>query len=274
MLCESENARYYKMNELVRQYFREGVHFEKVIFLSDSSEMHWSDITQMVPDFPRGWFELSRISVENRLHFTYDFWLDRLPFHAKVYPALGSYFEKLDDIGAVLIRNHDLWNVELIYSLRDNSSFFRGAAPASLSDIEEVKMSLRIPLPRDYLAFMKIHNGFGRLSEMGLLKVDELMDAKRHLMDLILKSDQPIKSGLNSVDPTALCPFYEVSGLDSFQCFYADWYPGSEVGNVFFSGIDYTVSDTSQQNNGAENFAFPTFLEWLICYLDGMSISP
>ena len=31
-------------------------------------------------------------------------------------------------------------------------------------------------LPKDYWSFLQIHNGFGRLAEIGLLPVDELED--------------------------------------------------------------------------------------------------
>ena len=259
------------MNSLVGQYFREGPNFEKVIFLNERSELSWDDIVEITPDFPRGWFELSRISIENRRDFIYDFWLDRLPFNVNAGPALGRFFEKLDDVGVVLSCSRGIWTSELVYSLSDNSSFFRGSIPASFPDLEEAKMSLGLSLPRDYLAFAKIHNGFGRLSEMGLLKLDELGDAKRRLSQLILKTDQLVKSGPVSVDPGALSPFYEVYGLDSFQCFYADWYPGSEMGNVYFSGIDYAVSDISNPKIWGDNLAFTTFLEWLAYYLEGMS---
>jgi len=262
-----------KMNRLVNQYFLEENRFEKVIFLADSLDLDWSAVTEIISDFPRGWFELSRISVQDRIQFTYDFWLDRLPFHINMSSVLNQFFGKLEDVGVVLICNEGLWSCELIYSLKDNSSFFRGCPGASSPDIEEVKMSLGFSLPRDYFAFMKIHNGFGRRSEMGLLKLDELVDARRRLSQSILKADRIVKSGSTSVDPGALLPFYEVYGLASFQCFYTDWYPGNEPGNVYFSGVDYTVSDTRREKFWNENLAFSSFLEWFIYYLEGMSIS-
>jgi hypothetical protein len=261
------------MNTLVTQYFREGPNFEKVIFLNEASNLGWNDIVKMIPDFSRGWFELSRISVENRIHFTYDFWLDRLPFHVNVYPALDSFFGKLGDVGVVLVYAQEMWSSELIYSFHDNSSFFRGLPGASLPDLEEMKVGFGFSWPRDYLSFMKMHNGFGHLSEMGLLKLEDLARAKRDLTHLVLKSDRIIKSGAVSIDPGALYPFYEVYGLSSFQCFYRDWYPTSEMGNIYFSGMDYKVSDTQQEKYWSDQLAFPTFLEWLVYYLEGMSIS-
>jgi hypothetical protein len=93
-------------------------------------------------------------------------------------------------------------------------------------------------------------------------------------MEMIIKAPHVVKSGFVAVDPGTLVPFYESSGLNSFQCFYADWYPGSEMGNLYFSGLDYTVSDLTRQSAWEENGAFPTFLEWLASYLEGMEIAP
>ena len=41
------------------------------------------------------------------------------------------------------------------------------------------------------------------------------------------------------------------------------------MGNVYLSGIDYTLSDVSDKKAWAENLAFPTFSEWLAYYLRG-----
>ena len=79
--------------------------------------------------------------------------------------------------------------------------------------------------------------------------------------------------GEASLDPHSLFPFYEEYGLGSFQCFNAEWYPGSEMGNVYFSGIDYTLSDISDRSTWSENLAYPTFLEWLTEFLEGMNTS-
>lgn len=262
------------MNSLVRQYFSEGNNFDKIIFLNDCSSMSWNELSKITPACPRGWFELSRISVENRIHFTYDFWVDQLPFNAHAGPILSCFFEKLDDVDVVLNLKNDSWSAELVYSLNDNSSFFRGLPGATQSNLDEIKTNFSLSLPKDYLSFMKIHNGFGQLSEMGLLKIEELSTAKRRLTEMILKTDQLVKSDSVTVDPSALFPFYEVYGLSSFQCFYADWYPTNQMGNVYFSGIDYTVSDVKLEGALSENLAFPTFLEWFVYYLEGMNLSP
>ncbi|MBX7067718.1 MAG: SMI1/KNR4 family protein [Parachlamydiales bacterium] len=260
------------MNSLSRQFFTANKEsgFSHVRILTDEPNCSWEEVSELAFDIPRGWYELSRISPEDRVEFTRDFWLDRLPYHPSAHPAFFEFFERLDDVAVVLVRKMDdeePMDAELVYSLADNSSFFRGRPP-----LVEMENELEVNLPRDYLSFLKIHNGFGKLSEMGLIEFQDVPDARRRLIDLILKTEKRIKSGEAEVDPGALIPFYEALGLSSFQCFYSDWYPGSEMGNVYFSGIDYTISDVSQKRAWVENLAFPTFSEWLSYYLQGMTL--
>lgn len=159
----------------------------------------------------------------------------------------------------------------MVYSLEDNSSFFRGKPPCTEADLAELKNELGVSPPRDYLAFKKIHDGFGKLSEMGLLEIGELADARRRVIELLLTANHSLRSGSTIIDPSSLIPFYEAFGLASYQCFFTDWYPGSEMGNVYLSGIDYTISDLKANS---DNLAFNTFLEWLAYYLQGMNLSP
>ncbi len=163
-------------------------------------------------------------------------------------------------------------DAELVYSLADGSTFFRGKPPCGDGDIQELRNEIDVSFPRDYLSFLKIHNGFGKLSEMGLLEIQELADVRRRVIEMILKTDRRVRSGELIVDAGGLFPFFEALGLSSFQCFYTDWYPGSEMGNVYLSGIDYTISDVSNKKSWVENLAFPTFSEWLSCYLQGMNL--
>ena len=261
------------MNALVRQFFKED-QFKEVRFLSDEPTATWGEISKIAFDLPRGWFELSRVSPRDRIEFTRDFWLDRIPYHPSAHPAFFEFFEQLDDVAVVLtrIREDEPFDAELVYSFADNSSFFRGRPPCTGGDLLALKDEIELDLPRDYLSFVQIHNGFGKLSEMGLLEVEEIAYAKRRVMDLILQTEKRVKSGDLDVDPGSLIPFYEALGLSSFQCFYTDWYPGSEMGNVYLSGIDYTLSDVHDKKTWAENLAFPTFSEWLVYYLQGMNL--
>jgi hypothetical protein len=262
------------MNRLVNQFFNKSNEspFEEVVFVDCQSK--WEELLKIAPNLPRGWYELSQISRDNRVDFTRDFWLDHIPYNPSAHVILFEFFERLDDIFIVLAKpkTSSKFIPELVYSLEDHSCFFRGQLPASREVIDSVLEQLDVNLPKDYVSFLKIHNGFGKLSEMGLLKIEEMEDAKRRVEDLIMRSERKVRSGIHVIDPKALYPFYEALGLSSFQCFYTDWYPQDEMGNVYLSGIDYTVSDVSDKRSWQENLAFTTFSQWLSFYLQGMNL--
>lgn len=261
------------MNSLVREFFTAGEGgIEEVFFLEEKRDLGWEEASQLCPALPRGWYELSRLISEDRIEFARDFWLSKLPFQPSVHAWIEEFFGTLDDVNVVLVRKkkEELFSPELVYSLNENRSFFRGKPAAAEEDLFRLQEEIPFPIPRDYLSFAKIHNGFGKLSEMGLLKVEKVPDARRKLIRDFIEKD--LTSGDLPVDLGSLVPFYESSGLLSYQCFYADWYPGSEMGNVNVSMIDHTISDTSDPKIGMEEKAFPSFLDWLGRFLEGMSV--
>lgn len=263
------------MNSLARQFYEKGSesNLQEVFFLNEDRNANWTELSEKSPDLPRGWFELSRISPVERIEFIRDFWFDLLPFHPRVHSAIFDFFSRLDDVAVVIARREDELHPEMIYSLADNSTFFRGLPPATEEDLREFRNEIGISLPRDYLAFLRLHNGFGKLSELGLLRIEDVGVCRHKVKELLLNVEKTVTSGGRAVDPDSLVPFFEAYGLTSYQCFYADWYPGSEMGNVYLSGIDYTISNTRDRKSWIENLAFPTFLDWLSHYLEGMSLS-
>jgi len=266
------------MNSQIRDFFRvdksHDPHFKEVRFLSEESDLCWEEIKNT--GLSRGWFELSRIPVEDRVEFSKEFWLSCFSFHPVATKTLIDFFNQLDDIVVLICRQteEEPWESELVYSLRDNSCFFRGRPPAEEGQIDWTKKQLGFNLPHDYWAFFRLHNGFGKLTELGMLAIEDLAEAKNQLVATCLKSDKLLRMGEASLDPHSLFPFYEEYGLGSFQCFNAEWYPGSEMGNVFFSSIETTISDISDRKTWTENLAYPTFLEWLSAFLEGVNRSP
>lgn len=267
------------MNSQAREFFRADgpkseVHFHEVRFVSEEPEAQWEELSPT--GLPRGWFELSRIQPLDRVEFTREFWLGRLPYQPAATDRIAKFFDLLDDVAVILCRQtiEEPWQPELIYSLADNSSFFRGLPPADEEEIDWARASLRVELPRDYKAFHRIHNGFGKLTEMGLIPLEELADVREKLLDQLLRANHPLTTSEQWVNPYTLYPFYEVFGMGSYQCFCSEWYPGSEMGNLHFSGIDGTLSDVSERRSWAENLAYPTFLDWLAAFLEGVNIAP
>ena len=118
---------------------------------------------------------------------------------------------------------------------------------------------------------MKIHNGFGKLLDTGILSIDEVEKKRVHILQMAMRNT--IHSAEKRVDPEILFPFYEVSGLNSFHCFLAGWFPEGEMGTVYFSGIDYTISDTGVRRS-RETGATARFGDWLISFLEGTEMVP
>lgn len=262
------------MNALARKFFYESGDFEGVRILTETPMKSFDEVLSLAPCFPRGWFELTLIPPGDRVEFALGFWQKRLPFQPKAHALIAKFFSSLEDVCVVLAKQKGVWIPQLVYSLRDNGSFFRGFLPADEGSLRDLKIEMDFPFPGDWMAFAQIHNGFGKLSDTGVLRFEEIPAARRKVMDMILSSSRAVRSGSLVVDAAALVPFFEVSGFNSFQCFYADWYPGFEMGNVYFSGIDDTVSDTSSPEFAEESGAFSTFLEWLALYLEGMEVAP
>ena len=258
------------MNRLVREFFRaDQAQFQAVRFLSDEVDLSAEESDRL--DLPKAWYELSRVCKEDRLDFIRDLWVRKFSFHLEASTAIEDFFDKLDDIIILVCRHseEEPWQPEMVYSFADNSTFFRGLMPANDETIEQTKKQFTCQLPKDFWAFNRLHNGFGRLSEIGILPLDELDDVRKDLIKAVKNTDKPLRMGAEWVDPNSLYPFYSEYGIGSFQCFNSNWYPGNEMGNVHFSGIDYTLSDTLERQDWPENLAFPTFLEWLAAFLQG-----
>ncbi len=75
------------MNSLVRQFFSgsKDNQFKEVRFLNEEPNATWEDVSKVAFDLPRAWFELSRVSPQDRIDFTRDFWLDRIPSSLRVF---------------------------------------------------------------------------------------------------------------------------------------------------------------------------------------------
>jgi hypothetical protein len=263
------------VNSLAKKHYELGgdSNVQEVIFLSEEKNINWNELSEKVPDLPRGWFELSRIPTEERIEFISEGWFNRLPFNPIATPYISHFFSRLDDIAILVVKRDFEYSAEMVYSFSDNRSFFRGLPPLNEEDVRIMKREAGVNLPRDFLSFIRLHNGFGKLTDPGIIRAEELMIARNDVRQILNNSDKEIQWQGQIIDPESLIPFYEDYGLNSFQCFFSDWYPNSEMGNVYLSGINYTISDTTDRIFWAEQMAFPSFLEWLAMYLEGMNVS-
>jgi hypothetical protein len=263
----------------IKQFFHESSNeespgnFHKVIALHEKPEISWFEVVQMVPNICKGWFELSKLSVADRIEFLRDFWLNKIPYHPEMPEFIMNFFSTLDDVEIFIIQRKydDPFEARLVYSLKDNRGFFHGAVGAS--DEELVVLQSLFPeiiLPEDYMAFLKIHNGFSKATDTGILK-STVVEETRNRFKLLIEQGGPLFTPSGQlVDPNTLIPFYESFGMPVFQCFWSEWYPEQEMGNIYYSGITKSISDIHGVDLGTENMAFATFSDWLMFYLENI----
>ena len=245
--------------------------FHEVLPLHQSQDVTWKEVRDKEPLFPRGWYELAHLSSEDRIDFTKEYWLSRMPYHAKLMGAIQHFFSSLDDVGVYLLQKEigEPFEACLMYHLKEDKGFFRGKPSADDEDIFEVEKVFKDAIPPpDYLAFLRIHNGFSKAADTGLVTTYDLEDRTREFRQLIDLEDPIITATGALVNPDSLIPFYESFGMPVYQCFWTEWYPNSEMGNVYYSGIDNSLSDVIRSHTSTDNLAFKSFSDWLVFYLE------
>ncbi len=249
-------------------------HFHKVIALHEEPDLTWEFLNSQVPALPRGWYELSRLPASYRIEFTRDYWLSKIPNtlrdNENLERRIISFFDELEELGIYATQTSPglPFDVHMVYGLKDAAAFFNGSPPASLDTINNLEKQFgTISFPRDYLNFLQIHDGFCKYTDTGLIKTRDMV--KTYLKFQQLLGDEVIVAAQGQIiNPSSLIPFYESYGLHCYQCFFTDWYEGEEMGNVFFSEQEKLMSNFLDANHLQENMAFPTFLDWLLFYLE------
>ncbi len=265
------------MNKNIRKYYHEVANgatsgnFHKVIPLQEHLMLDWETLQAMVPDIFRAWFELARLPTEQRIEFTHDYWISRFASYPHAHDSITQFFTQIDDIGIYLIQDtlDAPFQQQMVYSLEDDSGFFQGSLPCSSDEIIDLRRGVREhQLPADYLAFMEIHNGFSKYSDTGVLSAKEMRKKDAALQQLLDKEEAVYNVKGDTVNPHQIIPFYESFGRHCYQCFYGDWYPEQEMGNLYFSEVDKLLADLNNKSVWEENLSFPTFLDWLAFYLE------
>lgn len=266
------------MDHHIKEFYRQSSdeaprgNFHKVIALHEAPDIDWETIHKMAPKLCKAWFELSHVSSKDRIEFSQAYWLSRFPYGPGIDENLNRFFSSLDDIGVFLTQKKfdDPYVAHLVYSIRGNGGFFRGEIGAGEQEITNLKKFFSpYILPEDYLAFLQIHDGFSKTTDCtGLTRSSLMPESYQRFQSLLLQNEPIVLSSGREVNPKALIPFYESFGMPFYQCFWADWYPENEMGNVYYSGEARTISDVTSGGTSPETMAFATFTEWLMFYLD------
>lgn len=264
------------MDTHVNEFYTSGrgrkARFTDVIPLHDQSEVTWGKAKELAPALPRGWFELVQLPTTDRLEFTQEFWLAKLPFHPHLAESIGKFFSSLDEIGVFITQDKMGAEYEpvMVFSIAGNGGYFSASPPATYEEC--MILQSQFPewiFPDDYLAFLQMYNGLHKSTDMtGIIHAEQVKPTYDNLQAIIKRQD-PLKTRKGKiVDARTLIPFYESFGMPIFQCFWSEWHHELGMGNVYYSVDEKIISDTEKGEHGADNLAFPTFAEWLMFYLE------
>lgn len=246
--------------------------FHEVIALHSTCDIAFGDLLKKMPSLPQGWYELAQLNSKDRIEFVREFWFSKLPYHPLLNNFLQNFFSSLDDISIYIVQQKldDPFEAEMVYSLRDDSGFFRGSIPASEEDIAALQKNFpEYILPADYIAFLQIHNGFCKATDCsGVMKCSCVYEKYLELQQSFAKEETLMTISGKSINPKSLIPFYKSFGHPYYQCFWGEWYPEQEMGNVYYSSATNRVSEFKEDATMAETMAFATFIDWLLFYLE------
>jgi hypothetical protein len=266
------------MDHHFKQYFHEfseerpSGNFHKVIALHEKQDHKWEEIKTIAPVISKGWWELSKLNKIERIDLLQQYWEKKMELFPKFCKFIAGFFSDLDDIGIYLTQKtfDDSFDVQMVYSLKDNVGFFRGHPPATDESIARLKNEFSgVIFPEDYLAFQQIHNGFYKTTDSTGLTKTNMMKPSYETFQKFFTENEVIHTGKGIVvNPRKLIPFYTSFGMPFYQCFWEEWYPEQEMGNVYCSINTKTVSNICDAEAAEENLSFPSFSDWLTFYLE------
>lgn len=268
------------MNKHIREFFylhsdggRQGG-YHTVIALHEAPDADFERLAERLPKSCRGWLELAQLLNSDRTELVRDHWLGKFQQYPKLETFLLHFFQQVDEIGVWVTQKRfdDPFDCHLVYSMKGGDSYFRGSPGASEEQLLRLQSNFsEWVIPSDFASFLSIHNGFAKTTDCsGILGVDELIERYRRFQLFLSESEELPKAYGRSINPKTLIPFYQSFGMPYYQCFWAEWHPETEMGNVYYSGQTNSVYFPEGKCGKAEELAFDTFADWLIFYLEGI----
>lgn len=246
--------------------------FCKVIALHDAPDIKFEDLGRSVGPHCKGWLELAQLPTIDRIDLVREYWLYKMKKYPRFTQFLFSFFDTIDDIGIFLTqhRPEDRFQCHMVYSLPNDTGYYRGSPPATEESLLKIQdYFTQWVLPSDYLAFLQIHDGFAKATDCtGLTPSSNLIENYEKFQKNLEQQDSLLTSGGKSVDFKSLIPFYESFGMPFYQCFWGEWHPEDEMGNVYYSGLAHIVYEADEESGSEDKMAFPTFVDWLLFYLE------
>lgn len=242
----------------MRNFLRKCFEENDITLYHELPNLTWEKAKNQAPSLTRGWFELSKLENSLRIEFLRDYWINSLPYFPHVFAFIDRFFSRVDEVAIIGAKNQ----VYAVYCVEDSG--FLGGVPLLDEQVEAFKQCAEFPWPQDYSQFFRIHNGFKRAGDSGILALDVALDE----MVKVHSWRESFQCHGEQMDSKSLFPFYRSFNSDVYQCLCKEWYVGEEVGNVLCSLPEGTISDFRTYDRREKQLAFPTFLDWLIFYLE------
>lgn len=261
------------MNIQVKEFYKT-TQTREVLALHENQDISFAQAYKMAPLLPHGWFELVQLNVVDRIEFISGFWSSIFPYRPYVQDLIDRFFSEVDDIGVYLVKKdvESHFFPHLVYGMKDKENFYRGYPSASKEELKRLNEELELLLPEDYVCFMKIHNGFAKNGDYGLIPLHNIKREMVNLHSKVLNSGSKVLFQGKLLDPRCLIPFYKSIGDCVFQCFHKQWYPDKEMGNILFSLRDEGDFDYNSYLDQENKPIFPSFLDWLMCYMETLDV--
>jgi hypothetical protein len=215
-----------------------------IISLTNGEGGTWKELVAKAALLPRGWSELSALSLADRVEFTRLFWLSKWHFPLEkesfFQEKMDRFFKNLSNIEIFLVQHHakSSYVPVMLYTLKKGHFFF-ASVPAQVQVVSRIAAQFsHFPLPEDYLSFFLIHDGFQRGEEAGMLSLRDLSSYYNRFRERFPSLD--------------MMPFCEWEGVHHIQCFLSN-----RRGNINFDELSFTD----------RRLFFTTFSEWFFHYV-------
>lgn len=232
----------------------------------------WEELLSFFPSsppfsVPRIWFDVSKLTQQVGKKFLQDLWLNAFPYLPKLYEAIMRFFSRIERVEVCLGKHRtgrQEYGIFLIYAMRDSQEVRWGGPPLLERSIVQWQQHFPVDLPEEFLSFFRIHNGFSKNREEGILRADQLLPEHQKLTALQEKCGDTGKGSSEwRTLSNVLFPFYRFGQGNGCQCF--DVKERNDEGRADLLCVT-TARDGIPCEEESER-ALP-FVDWLIHYLD------
>lgn len=235
----------------------------------------WEDLSSCVPLLTKGWYELSLLSVPDRIAVIKDIWLSHIGNYIEdelSFGVLDCFFEMMEDVYFYAFTGDQslFADVRMVYVLKDGKGFFHGSPPFFGEIAQFLSQRFNRRFSEGYRAFFGIHDGFAFDDDMGVIPTKYLVRTYHRLRNQ-LRAEESFREFITN-GGYGFVPFYESRSLNEYQCFLVD---SEVIGSRDDLNVACSLDDskpvidclTGDRTIEAGAECYWTFPDWLMNYL-------